>query len=107
MTHMCSPTTSSAIIQIGSAKMYLQQCSHLTSSCFISFHDSISYLLFQDSNQFHATCLDTFPPIFYMNDISKKIVNMVHAYNIHCGSTKVSGLFKTDSVKIESKSSLS
>ncbi|CAM9264385.1 unnamed protein product, partial [Sphacelaria rigidula] len=25
----------------------------------------------QDSNQFHATCLDTYPPIFYMNDISR------------------------------------
>lgn len=25
----------------------------------------------QDSNQFHATCLDTFPPIFYMNDVSR------------------------------------
>lgn len=25
----------------------------------------------QDSNQFHATCLDTYPPIFYMNDVSR------------------------------------
>jgi diphosphomevalonate decarboxylase len=24
-----------------------------------------------DSNQFHAVCLDTYPPIFYMNDISR------------------------------------
>lgn len=25
----------------------------------------------QDSNQFHAVCLDTHPPIFYMNDVSR------------------------------------
>lgn len=35
----------------------------------------------QDSNQFHATCLDTFPPIFYMNDISRSVIKVVHAYN--------------------------
>ena len=27
-------------------------------------------LTMADSNQFHATCLDTYPPIFYMNDTS-------------------------------------
>lgn len=25
-----------------------------------------------DSNQFHATCLDTAPPIFYLNQTSKR-----------------------------------
>ena len=25
-----------------------------------------------DSNQFHATCLDTAPPIFYLNDTSRR-----------------------------------
>ncbi|GMI38625.1 hypothetical protein TeGR_g6230, partial [Tetraparma gracilis] len=35
----------------------------------------------KDSNQFHATCLDTYPPIFYMNDVSKSAVKIVHAYN--------------------------
>jgi diphosphomevalonate decarboxylase len=30
----------------------------------------------QDSNQFHATCLDTYPPIFYMNDVSRSIVQV-------------------------------
>ena len=34
-----------------------------------------------DSNQFHATCLDTFPPIFYMNDVSRAVVATVHALN--------------------------
>ncbi|KAJ2746747.1 diphosphomevalonate decarboxylase [Coemansia sp. BCRC 34301] len=35
----------------------------------------------RDSNQFHAVCLDTFPPISYMNDISRSIVSLVHAFN--------------------------
>ena len=39
----------------------------------------------QDSNQFHATCLDTFPPIFYMNDVSRAIMQLVHKYNEACG----------------------
>jgi diphosphomevalonate decarboxylase len=34
-----------------------------------------------DSNQFHATCLDTYPPIFYLNDTSREIINLVHKYN--------------------------
>ena len=34
-----------------------------------------------DSNQFHATCLDTYPPVFYMNDTSRRIIGLVHALN--------------------------
>ncbi|KAJ2005684.1 diphosphomevalonate decarboxylase, partial [Coemansia thaxteri] len=35
----------------------------------------------RDSNQFHAVCLDTYPPISYMNDTSRSIVGLVHAFN--------------------------
>lgn len=38
-------------------------------------------LTMADSNQFHAVCQDTYPPIFYMNDVSRSIVRIVHAYN--------------------------
>lgn len=38
-------------------------------------------LTMRDSNSFHATCLDSFPPIFYMNDTSKKIIKLCHAIN--------------------------
>eukprot|EP01042_Synura_sphagnicola_P002674 gene2674-3242_t len=38
-----------------------------------------------DSNQFHAICLDTFPPIFYMNDVSRAIIKLVHAINADAG----------------------
>ncbi|KAJ1891316.1 diphosphomevalonate decarboxylase, partial [Kickxella alabastrina] len=35
----------------------------------------------RDSNQFHAVCLDTYPPISYMNDTSRAIAGLVHAFN--------------------------
>lgn len=47
----------------------------------------------QDSNQFHATCLDTYPPIFYMNDVSRTIVRLVTAYNKYTGSVKAAYTF--------------
>ncbi|CAN0504445.1 unnamed protein product, partial [Discosporangium mesarthrocarpum] len=33
--------------------------------------ETFGNITMQESNQFHATCLDTYPPIFYMNDISR------------------------------------
>lgn len=35
----------------------------------------------KESNQLHAVCLDTYPPIFYMNTTSKNIANKVKALN--------------------------
>ena len=43
--------------------------------------ETFGRITMQDSNQFHATCLDTYPPIFYMNDISKSIIKLVHVIN--------------------------
>ncbi|KAJ1891151.1 diphosphomevalonate decarboxylase, partial [Kickxella alabastrina] len=39
----------------------------------------------RDSNQFHAVCLDTYPPISYMNDTSRAIAGLVHAFNASRG----------------------
>jgi diphosphomevalonate decarboxylase len=35
----------------------------------------------QDSNQFHAICQESYPPLFYLNDTSKKIINLIHEFN--------------------------
>ncbi|KAG8508171.1 Diphosphomevalonate decarboxylase, partial [Galemys pyrenaicus] len=51
------------------------------------FH-GFGQLTMQDSNQFHATCLDTFPPISYLNDVSRRIIQLVHRFNAHHGQTK-------------------
>ncbi|XP_026677157.1 diphosphomevalonate decarboxylase [Diaphorina citri] len=50
-------------------------------------------LTMKDSNQFHACCLDTYPPIVYMNDTSHSIVRFVHEFNTVVGETKVAYTF--------------
>lgn len=42
-------------------------------------------LTIKDSNNFHATCLDSYPPIFYMNDTSHHIIRVCHAVNRAAG----------------------
>jgi len=39
----------------------------------------------RDSNSFHATCADTWPPIFYMNDVSRAAIRAVEAINAKAG----------------------
>ncbi|KAI7515070.1 hypothetical protein KC347_g131 [Hortaea werneckii] len=43
--------------------------------------EQFATLTTKDSNNFHATCSDTDPPIFYMNDTSRAAVRMVEAIN--------------------------
>lgn len=55
--------------------------------------DTFGQLTMADSNQFHATCLDTYPPIFYMNDISRSVIQLVHAYNAWAGQIRAAYTF--------------
>lgn len=43
--------------------------------------DKFARITMDDSNNFHACCLDTSPPIFYMNDTSRNIVQLVEEVN--------------------------
>lgn len=43
--------------------------------------EAFATLTTKDSNNLHATCLDTDPPIFYMNDTSRAAVRMCEAIN--------------------------
>lgn len=55
--------------------------------------ETFGRITMQDSNQFHATCLDTYPPIFYMNDISRMIIRIVHVINDFYGCVKLAYTF--------------
>ena len=54
---------------------------------------SFAKLAMQDSNQFHATCLDTYPPIFYLTDASRAVMQMAHAFNEACGEVRLGYTF--------------
>ncbi|XP_077982819.1 diphosphomevalonate decarboxylase-like [Glandiceps talaboti] len=56
-------------------------------------YQTFAELTMKDSNQMHAVCLDTFPPISYMNDTSKKIIQLVHSYNDYHGYYKAAYTF--------------
>ncbi|CAB9500410.1 Diphosphomevalonate decarboxylase [Seminavis robusta] len=55
--------------------------------------ETFGQLTMADSNQFHATCMDTYPPIFYMNDISNSIIRIIHAYNKWAGKIRAAYTF--------------
>ncbi|KAJ2785501.1 diphosphomevalonate decarboxylase [Coemansia interrupta] len=49
--------------------------------------EAFAEITMRDSNQFHAVCLDTYPPISYMNDTSRAVAGLVHAFNSARGRT--------------------
>ncbi|RLN93539.1 hypothetical protein BBJ28_00014850 [Nothophytophthora sp. Chile5] len=55
--------------------------------------EAFGTLTMQESNQFHATCLDTTPPIFYLNDVSRQIIRLVHRYNTQAGRIQAAYTF--------------
>ncbi|CAA7408279.1 unnamed protein product [Spirodela intermedia] len=54
---------------------------------------SFARLTCADSNQFHAVCLDTTPPIFYMNDTSHRVINTVERWSQFEGAPQVAYTF--------------
>ncbi|EUC58622.1 diphosphomevalonate decarboxylase [Rhizoctonia solani AG-3 Rhs1AP] len=50
--------------------------------------ETFARITMDDSNQFHAVCLDTSPPIFYMNDVSRAIVALVEEFNRASGKIR-------------------
>jgi len=50
--------------------------------------ETFAELTMADSNSFHAVCLDTVPPIFYLNDYSRAAIRIVEEIN-KCAGRKV------------------
>ena len=43
--------------------------------------NTFAEIVMKDSSQFHAVCMDTYPPVIYLNNQSKHLIDLVHAYN--------------------------
>lgn len=51
--------------------------------------ETFARITMQDSNQFHAVALDTYPPCVYMNDVSHSIASLIHTINKLAGRIMV------------------
>ena len=43
--------------------------------------NTFAEIVMKDSSQFHAVCMDTYPPVIYLNEQSKHLIDLVHSYN--------------------------
>lgn len=64
-------------------------CSYYLKAIMNKDFESFAEITMRDSNQFHAVCLDTYPPAVYMNDTSHAIASFVHQFNSVAKCVKV------------------
>ena len=43
--------------------------------------NEVMELTIKDSNQFHAVCMDTTPPLMYLNDFSRNVISVITQIN--------------------------
>jgi len=71
----------SALLQHRIAHVVPERMESISNAILQKDFDAFARITMQDSNQFHAVALDTEPPIFYMNDVSRAIIALVVEYN--------------------------
>ena len=55
-----------------------------------SSYSDFCELIMKDSNSFHALCIDTFPPLFYLNQTSHRVIYFVHFLNANLSKYSLS-----------------
>lgn len=78
---MGTAVATSKLLKYRAESVVPQRMKEMESSILARDFSTFGKLTMQDSNQFHATCLDSYPPIFYMNDISRSIIRLITVYN--------------------------
>ncbi len=55
--------------------------------------DALGEEIMKDSNSMHATMLESWPPVMYMNDVSRSVIEAVHEYNADAGEIRAAYTF--------------
>ena len=86
---MSTSVATSTLLPHRIAKVVPERMESIEKAFLAKDFEAFGELTMRDSNQFHSVCADTYPPIFYMNDVSRQIVRIAHAYNKWAGETRV------------------
>lgn len=78
---MSRSVATSPLLQHRAAVVVPQRIAEMRQAIAEKNFDTFAQLSMRDSNQFHAVCLDTFPPCVYLTDVSHAVINAVHSYN--------------------------
>lgn len=90
---MKTSVKTSTLIKLRAEKVVPQRIQAMREAILEKDFDRFAEITMKDSNQFHAICLDTFPPCNYINDVSHAIIDAVHCYNDFKGENKVAYTF--------------
>lgn len=90
---MAQSVRTSALIGHRAEYVVPQRISTIRKAILEKDFETFARVTMQDSNEFHAICLDTFPPIFYLNETSRAIISICHLVNAFMGETKVAYTF--------------
>ncbi|CAB4378980.1 diphosphomevalonate decarboxylase [Rhizophagus irregularis] len=78
---MQNTVKTSTLLQYRINNVVPERMKSMTNAILHKNFNKFAEITMKDSNQFHACCLDTFPPIFYLNDVSRSIIRVITEYN--------------------------
>lgn len=84
-----TPSTSGMQTTVATSDLFQHRIKHVVPDRFLEMKETIlnkdfatfATLTMKDSNSFHAVCLDSYPPIRYLNDTSMRVMKLVHTLN--------------------------
>lgn len=89
------PSTSGMQLTVQTSDLFQHRIKEVVPKRYVEMKDAIlakdfpkfAELTMKDSNSFHSVCLDSYPPIFYLNDTSKRIIKLINLLNSAAGET--------------------
>ncbi|ODV86698.1 hypothetical protein CANARDRAFT_6274 [[Candida] arabinofermentans NRRL YB-2248] len=87
------PSTSGMQLTVQTSDLFKHRVEEVVPKRFLQMKEAIlkkdfetfGELTMKDSNSFHSVCLDSYPPIFYLNDTSKRCIKLVNLLNEAAG----------------------
>lgn len=84
-TGMQATVKTSALFQTRTNEVVPREMAEMEKAILGRDFEAFGRITMRESNSFHATCLDTEPPIFYLNDVSRAAVRAVEEINTRAG----------------------